>query len=148
MASRKTDKPEAPPGDDAGAGPTPAEVTVATTVTLPRLAPAIPRSGISEAARHALRQWIGDADRRIADGYRAGAPAHEMAMLRSRAIEQLVVHAWKACVGESSALALFAVGGFGRGPMYPTCWCSPTRRRKVRRHARWNRSSFCSGTWG
>jgi len=86
---------------------------------LPRLAPTVPRSGVSEAARMALRQWLGDIDRRVVDAYRDGTPALDLARLRGEAIEQIVVHVWTACIGESTAKALFAAGGFGRGLMFP-----------------------------
>jgi [protein-PII] uridylyltransferase len=91
----------------------------APIVDLPRLAPTVPRSGVSEAARLALRQLLGDTDRRIADAYRDGAPACELARVRGKAIEHIVAHVWTACIGESSTIALYAVGGFGRGAMFP-----------------------------
>jgi len=91
----------------------------APIVDLPRLAPTVPRSGVSEAARLALRQLLGDTDRRIADAYRDGAPACELARARGKAIEHIVAHVWTACIGESSTIALYAVGGFGRGAMFP-----------------------------
>jgi [protein-PII] uridylyltransferase len=86
---------------------------------LPRLAPTVPRSGVSEAARLALRQWLEDTDRRIVAAWREGAPALELARLRGEAIERIVTHVWTACIGEAKSLALYAVGGFGRGPMFP-----------------------------
>ena len=88
-------------------------------VDLPRLAPTVPRSGVSDAARLALRQLLGDTDRRIIDAWRAGAPALELAHARGKAIENIVAHVWTACIGESSTIALYAVGGFGRGAMFP-----------------------------
>ena len=91
----------------------------APIVDLPRLAPTVPRSGVSEAARLALRQLLGDTDRRIADAYRDGASACELAVARGKAIEHIVAHVWTACIGESSTIALYAVGGFGRGAMFP-----------------------------
>jgi [protein-PII] uridylyltransferase len=86
---------------------------------LPRLAPTVPRSGVSDAARLALRQWLGDTNRRIVEAYAAGAPPLELARVRDQAIERIVEHVWTACIGESSTIALFAVGGFGRGLMFP-----------------------------
>jgi len=88
-------------------------------VDLPRLAPTVPRSGVSDAARLALRQLLGDTDRRIIDAWRAGAPALDLAHARGKAIENIVAHVWTACIGESSTIALYAVGGFGRGAMFP-----------------------------
>jgi [protein-PII] uridylyltransferase len=90
-----------------------------TPFSLPRLGPTVPRSGVSEAARLALRQLLGDTDRRIVEACRGGAPALELAAARSVAIERLVAHVWTACIGESATLALYAVGGFGRGLLFP-----------------------------
>ena len=89
------------------------------TPLLPRLGPTVPRSGVSDAARLALRQLLGDTDRRIVDAWRDGTPSHDLALARGEAIERVVKHVWTACIGESSAIALYAVGGFGRGPMFP-----------------------------
>ena len=88
-------------------------------VDLPRLAATVPRSGVSDAARLALRQLLGDTDRRIVEAWRAGAPALALANARGAAIERIVAHVWTACIGESKAIALYAVGGFGRGAMFP-----------------------------
>ncbi|MET0618035.1 MAG: [protein-PII] uridylyltransferase, partial [Luteibacter sp.] len=38
---------------------------------------------------------------------------------RSEIVERIVVHAWGACLGDIAASALFAVGGFGRGMLFP-----------------------------
>ena len=91
----------------------------APAVELPRLAPTVARSGVSGPARLALRQWLGDTDRRIEDAYRNGACAIELARARSDAIERIVAHVWTACIGESTTTALYASGGFGRGAMFP-----------------------------
>jgi [protein-PII] uridylyltransferase len=62
---------------------------------------------------------VGDSDRGIAAAWRAAAPALELAYARGKAIENIVAHVWTACIGESSTIALYAVGGFGRGAMFP-----------------------------
>ena len=41
----------------------------------PRLPPAMPRSGVSAEARLALKQLLGDNERRLADAFRHGAVA-------------------------------------------------------------------------
>jgi len=86
---------------------------------LPNLPAAIPRSGVSAEARLALRQLLGDTDRRLAEAFRAGAQVHSLLRARAQAVERVVMHAWSACVGDSAELALFAVGGFGRGELFP-----------------------------
>ena len=91
----------------------------ASAVPLPRLPAALPRSGISETARLALKQWLGDCDRRLAEAFRDGMAVAPLVRTRAEAVRQLVVHAWVAIVGEAPGLALVAVGGFGRGELFP-----------------------------
>ncbi|MBD8880501.1 [protein-PII] uridylyltransferase [Rhodanobacter sp. 7MK24] len=86
---------------------------------LPRLPPAVPRSGVSVDARRALRQLLGDVDRDLATVFREGADASMLARRRAEAVARIVVHVWTACLGEVSGAALFAVGGFGRGLLFP-----------------------------
>jgi [protein-PII] uridylyltransferase len=85
----------------------------------PRLPPAMPRSGVSTEARLALRQLLGDNERRLADAFRAGADADALTRIRAEAVEHVVAHVFRACVGDPPDAALFAVGGFGRGALFP-----------------------------
>jgi [protein-PII] uridylyltransferase len=86
---------------------------------LPRLPVAVPRSGVSSEARRALRQLLGDLDRAIAVAFRGGADASELARRRSDSVTRIVAHVWMACLGEVNDAALFAIGGFGRGLLFP-----------------------------
>jgi len=86
---------------------------------LPRLPVAVPRSGVSADARRALRQLLGDVDRALTVAFRDGADASALARRRGDAVARIVVHVWTACLGEVSGAALFAVGGFGRGLLFP-----------------------------
>lgn len=86
---------------------------------LPRLPAAVPRSGVSADARRALRQLLGDVDRSLATAFRDGADATALAQRRGESVQRIVVHVWTACLGEVSDAALFAVGGFGRGLLFP-----------------------------
>ena len=86
---------------------------------LPRLPVAVPRSGVSAEARRALRQLLGDVDRALATAFRDGADASALARRRGESVERVVAHVWMACLGEVSEAALFAVGGFGRGLLFP-----------------------------
>ena len=90
-----------------------------SSLTLPRLPPAVPRSGVSAEARLALRQLLGDVARQLADAFRAGGDVDELTRVRAAAVERVVAHAWNACVGETSRLALYAAGGFGRAELFP-----------------------------
>ena len=86
---------------------------------LPRLPVAVPRSGVSTEARRALRQLLGDVDRTLATAFHAGVDAGELARRRGDAVAAVVVHVWTACLGEVTGTTLFAVGGFGRGRLFP-----------------------------
>ncbi len=93
--------------------------------SLPRLPRSVPRAGVSEQARLALKQLLGDTDRVLADAFSAidrdrhDAGTTELIRTRSRAVQRIVEHVWIACVGETESLTLFAVGGFGREEMFP-----------------------------
>ncbi|EIL97871.1 (protein-PII) uridylyltransferase [Rhodanobacter thiooxydans LCS2] len=86
---------------------------------MPRLPTAVPRSGVSAEARQALRQLLGDVDRALATAFRDGADASALARRRGEAVARVVAHVWTACLGEVTGAALFAVGGFGRGLLFP-----------------------------
>ncbi|MBS0383121.1 MAG: [protein-PII] uridylyltransferase [Proteobacteria bacterium] len=85
----------------------------------PRLPPAVPRSGVSRDARAALRQLLDDHARALAGAFRNGAEARELARARAQVVDMVCVHVWTACAGETDGAALFAVGGFGHGLLFP-----------------------------
>ena len=95
------------------------DVPAASVSLALRLPPAVPRSGVSSDARLALRQLLGDTERQLADAFRAGEDVDALTHARAAAVERIVAHVWSACVGEQPAIALFAVGGFGRGELFP-----------------------------
>ncbi len=90
-----------------------------TLPPLPRLPAVVPRSGVSPEARRALRQLMGDVDRALTVAFNEGEDASALARRRAEIVERVVVHAWGACLGDIAASALFAVGGFGRGMLFP-----------------------------
>ncbi len=85
----------------------------------PRLPPALPRAGISRDARAALRQLLDDHARALTAAFRQGADATALARARSEVVGMVCARAWSAYVGESEQAALFAVGGFGHGLLFP-----------------------------
>lgn len=91
-----------------------------TLPPLPRLPAVVPRSGVSPEARRSLRQLLGDADRSLAVAFRDGEDASALARRRAEIVGRVVVHAWGACLGDLAAASLFAVGGFGRGMLFPS----------------------------
>ena len=86
---------------------------------LPRLPAALPRSGVSAEARLALRQVLGDSERALAGAFHASVDVSDLVQLRARAVAAVVVHVWRSCVGEATDCSLLAVGGFGRGVLFP-----------------------------
>ncbi len=86
---------------------------------LPRLPVALPRSGVSAEARLALRQVLGDVERTLATAFHARADVRELVRFRANAVTRVVLHVWQASVGEAGDCALVAVGGFGRGLLFP-----------------------------
>lgn len=94
-------------------------MSVVVLPPLPRLPTAVPRSGVSAEARRALRQLLEDVDRALATAFRDGADASALARRRGEAVARVVAHVWTACLGEVTGAALFAVGGFGRGLLFP-----------------------------
>ena len=70
-------------------------------------------------ARRALRQLLGDVDRALATAFRDGADATLLARRRGESVGRVVAHVWAACLGEVQQTTLFAVGGFGRGLLFP-----------------------------
>lgn len=86
---------------------------------LPRLPAALPRAGVSRDARASLRQLLDDHARALAASFRDGAEAIDLARQRAQLVERVVSHVWMAFLGASRDAALFAVGGFGRGALFP-----------------------------
>ncbi|HEX7339545.1 MAG TPA: [protein-PII] uridylyltransferase [Rhodanobacteraceae bacterium] len=54
-----------------------------------------------------------------ATAFAAGADATRLAARRDADVADVVTHVWTSLVGESGGMALFAVGGFGRGLLFP-----------------------------
>ena len=72
-------------------------------------------AGWAAAARAELAQ----ADARLARRFDAGEPADKLVALRARAVDVLLLAAWQRCFPADAPLALFAVGGYGRGELFP-----------------------------
>ena len=85
----------------------------------PRLPPALPCAGVSRDARAALRQLLDDHARALTAAFRRGASAGLLAHARADVVSGVCAHVWSACVGETGNAALFAVGGFGHGVLFP-----------------------------
>ncbi|KAG1461032.1 hypothetical protein G6F57_014223 [Rhizopus arrhizus] len=67
------------------------------------------------AARQALQQ----ADARLYRRFDQGDNIERLLALRARAADHLIRLAWQRCLPADSGLSLFAVGGYGRGELFP-----------------------------
>ncbi len=67
------------------------------------------------AARQALQQ----ADARLYRRFDQGDNIERLLALRARAADHLIRLAWQRCLPVESGLSLFAVGGYGRGELFP-----------------------------
>lgn len=65
------------------------------------------------------RQWLAHNDARLARRFEQADNVERLLALRARAVDQLLCEAWRRCMGTDSGLALFAVGGYGRGELFP-----------------------------
>ncbi|HEX7342173.1 MAG TPA: [protein-PII] uridylyltransferase [Rhodanobacteraceae bacterium] len=84
-----------------------------------RLPTAVPRAGVSGEARQALKQLLGDMQRAQAAAFASGADARDLAARRCDDVARIVTHVWTALLGDTPEIALFAIGGFGRGLLFP-----------------------------
>ncbi|MBX3699522.1 MAG: [protein-PII] uridylyltransferase [Dokdonella sp.] len=91
----------------------------ASLPALPHLPAAPPRSGVSPDARLALRQWLADGERALAAAFHAGGDAAALSRRRAAWVDTLVGHVWRACLGDAPGCTLLAVGGYGRGALFP-----------------------------
>lgn len=68
-----------------------------------------------EAARETLAQSVD----RLARRFDIGDPVERLLALRARAADAVIRQAWERCFAHDAGLSLFAVGGYGRGELFP-----------------------------
>ena len=65
------------------------------------------------------RQLLAQGDARLERRFDQGDDIDRLLALRARAVDQLIREAWRRCVPGGSGLSLHAVGGYGRGELFP-----------------------------
>ena len=65
------------------------------------------------------RASLAQTDARLASRFDAGEAVDKLVALRTRAADALILEAWQRCIPADAGLALFAVGGYGRGELFP-----------------------------
>ncbi len=67
----------------------------------------------------ALRERLQQANEALAARFDAGEDIDRLLRARTATLDAAVREAWKRCMGDAPGLALFAVGGYGRGELFP-----------------------------
>ncbi|MCL7714287.1 [protein-PII] uridylyltransferase [Stenotrophomonas mori] len=80
-------------------------------------APADPAGDAQWAAE--ARQALAQADARLGRRFAQDENIERLLALRARAVDQLLQQAWQRCLPADGGLSLFAVGGYGRGELFP-----------------------------
>lgn len=65
------------------------------------------------------RQLLAQGDARLGRRFDQGDDIDRLVALRARAVDQLIREAWRRCVPSGAGLSLHAVGGYGRGELFP-----------------------------
>lgn len=73
----------------------------------------------AEAWLGSTRAQLNTESQRLEQAFDAGASASDLVRQRCRAIDQVVLGAWRVVAGEPAGLDVLATGGYGRGELYP-----------------------------
>ncbi|HST45850.1 MAG TPA: HD domain-containing protein, partial [Luteimonas sp.] len=65
------------------------------------------------------RARLAATDAALATRFDGGEPATRLVAARAAAADALIIEAWTRCVGSAGTASLFAVGGYGRGELFP-----------------------------
>ena len=67
----------------------------------------------------ATRAVLAQADAKLARRFDGGEIVDKLVALRTRAVDEVIRAGWQRCIPADAGLALFAVGGYGRGELFP-----------------------------
>jgi [protein-PII] uridylyltransferase len=86
--------------------------------------PGQPQAGLPDVVAHgdwapAARAALRATDDALADRFDRGDDIDPLLTVRAQAVDAMVREAWMRCLGGDTPLALFAVGGYGRGELFP-----------------------------
>ncbi|UHQ19417.1 [protein-PII] uridylyltransferase [Lysobacter sp. KIS68-7] len=86
---------------------------------VPAAVPPVDAAPDAAAWAAGARTRLAEADATLAAKFDRGADIDDLLRDRTRAVDALVRDAWSRCIAGDAPLALFAVGGYGRGELYP-----------------------------
>lgn len=66
-----------------------------------------------------VRRSLRHMDARLSRRFDHGLDVERLLALRARGVDRLLQSAWRRCCSEARGLSLFAVGGYGRGELFP-----------------------------
>ncbi len=93
--------------------------TPAAADGLPARQPAYPDTGTDSHWAAASRGVLAHVDAALATRFDHGDDVDKLLIARTQAVDALVREAWARCIDADAPLALFAVGGYGRGELFP-----------------------------
>ncbi len=92
---------------------------VAANGLAPRLPDIGPDAAAGAAWSAAARTSLAHTDARLDKRFHQNDGMDRVLALRARAVDHLLKDAWERCIGADVPMALFAVGGYGRGELFP-----------------------------
>ncbi|MCM2337666.1 MAG: nucleotidyltransferase domain-containing protein, partial [Lysobacter sp.] len=87
-----------------------------------------PAAGVGDSTSHpaddaawaaAARAAVAQLDGTLAVSFKADCDIDRLLKARTAGVDGQVIAAWHRCVGAGEGLGLFAVGGYGRGELFP-----------------------------
>ena len=94
--------------------PSPSSAAVATN--FPQIADFL---SDSETSSLAVRRYLQGAKAHIAELFQPGTPVSSLLVAASDSVDAALRHLWAEHVGDDAEAALIAVGGYGRGELFP-----------------------------